>query len=754
MTSQTATYGNETEEGAGLSLGEIVSVVRRRVWLVVSITALVVLVAAGVLWSLPNRYEAVATVQIDPRKRTIVNIENVTSDLNTETPIVESEVEVLRSRAILVRVVDQLRLRTDPEFAAAGGLGARIRGLLSLSSGTREKDTDKAGGPGAVDDIAAVLARQQSGEPDCDPVTAELLSRIKVNRVRNSLVIEIKVTTRGAMKSARIANAMVDAYIQEQVDGKTRATGSATELLEQKLDGLRQQVVEVEQRVARFKTENNFVDAEGQVLSEKQLARLMEQTVLARNASAEARAKFEYVEKMLRSGADRSGLGEVLASHTIKMLKEQEAKISQQVADLATRYGDKHPQMLKVLAEQQDLRGKIGREVAQIVANIKTEAEVALERERQLGEALEKLKEQQTVMRDATVKLRELEREATTSRQVFESFLGRYKQTAETQGLELPDSRIVERADAPVVPSGPKRVQLLVAAIFAGLIFGLGVGFLVEYAAPGVRSSEEAEQILGTHHLASVPLIRDLEGVGAAHRKVRLLAIEPQSLFAESLRTLRHELDSIAPAGQPRIVLVASALPNEGKSMIASNLAHDYALSGARTLIIDADLRKAELSTALGLEGLFGLADVLQGGCSLPDAIVTDATTGLNAMPSSSSGPIASAAPGILDQPGFARMLQDLKRRFDIIVLDASPLLPVIDGRLVAERADQIVMTVVWRRTPKALARRALKVLGDSANRIAGVVVNQVDAGELAQTLGYGHGPRDAVARGRRRQAA
>lgn len=733
MSSSNISAAEQEDGGGGISLTEILSVIRRRLWLVVAVSVPVLVLSVTIVMLLPSRYEAAATVQIDPRKRTIVNIESVASDLKTETPIVESEVEVLRSKAVLLRVIDQLKLRDDPEFSESGGVGALLRRITGpIRGGSLERDP-QATTPETMDQ----LARAVSGEPDQDAVAGALMMAIKAARVRNSLIIEIKVTTGSAIKSARIANAIVDAYIQEQIDSKTRATSAATELLEQKLDGLRQQVVSAEQKVAQYKTLNNFFDSEGQVLSEKQLGRLMEQTVIARNASAEARAKHEHVDKLIRSGADRSGIGEVLASHTVKMLKEQEAKVSQQAADLATRYGAIHPQMVKVNAELADLRGKINREVAQIAANVKTEAEVAIERERQLADALDKLKDQQVVMRDATVRLRELEREATSSRQVFESFLARYKQTTETQGLELPDSRVVERADAPIAPSAPKRTILLIAALGASLAFGLGAAMAVEYAAPGVRHGEEAEQVFETRHLASLPDISQM-GAGQELKARRLVALEPHGPYAEAIRTMRHELDTVAGGSVPRAILICSTLPNDGGSVVASNLALAYAMAGMRTLLLDADLRRGEVTSALGLSGLYGLADVLEDGLPLAEAIVQDTTTGLSALSIGSKGAIGARAPALLDRPAFARLLNDLKRRFDIVVLDAAPILPVIDGRLVAERVDQIVMAVVWRETPKPLVRRAIRALGDSATRISGIVINRYDADDLARTLGQG----------------
>ena len=742
--------GAITDGGGGFALADAMSMVRRRWLLISSIFVGVTLAAAAILTSIPNRYEASATVQIDPRKRTIVQIENVTSDLRTETPIVESEVEILKSRAVIGRVIDDLALRQDPEFSEPGMIAALLA-RLGLNTWITPTSQMADGERQARDPIAHILAIENGTrlDPLRDAVASAFLAKLKAVRVRNSLLIEIRFISKDPVKAARIVNAIAEAYIKDQVESKVKATTGATELLEQKLDGLRLQLYDNERKVAQFKTANNLIDSEGQLLSEKQLARLMEETVRARNVSAEAQAKYDQVRAVTRNKGDLSGVGDVLASHTIRMLKEQHSKITRQQAELLTRYGQRHPAMQKVNAEAREIQSKIDLEASQIIVNLKAEFDVATDRERQLSASLDTLKLMQGDVRDAAVKLRELEREAQSSKQVFEAFLARYKQTAETQSIQVADSRIIEMADVPLYPVTPKRKQMLMAAAVLAFALGLGAAFLLELTAPGLRKPDDIEYALSAAHLASIPALATNAAQSIA-AGARLAISQPRSLFAEAMGAARHEIDQQWQSAGPRVIMVTSTLPGEGTTLIAANLAHHYAVSGVRTLLIDADLRKAKLTHQLGLDGRPGLRDVLAGYMRPEAVVLRDSTTGLNVMSATSGSPQRTSAPEALASAALEHALAALKGRFDVIVVDAPPLLPIVDGRLIADHADQIVMTMTWLKTPTTLAKRAIKLLGYNAEKVVGVIMNQVDPGQIATSLGHDEPNRD---RQRRRAA-
>jgi capsular exopolysaccharide synthesis family protein len=450
---------------------------------------------------------------------------------------------------------------------------------------------------------------------------------------------------------------------------------------------------------------------------------------------------------MLRDGEGKN-VDEVLKSHTVRMLKEQLGRATRREAELITRYGSKHPELIKARAELADISGQLALEIDQIVANVKNEYKVAADRERMLEQSLNQLKDQQNLSKEVSVKLRDLEREAETSRRVLEAFLARYKQTTESQDLHLPDARIVEKADVPTAPTAPKRKQIVLIGAFGGLGLGLGLALLLELMTPGLARPEDADTTLGVPHLATVPMLkRSSDGLSDPNAAVRVVLTQPHGVFARKLRLLESEIDRRRGDPTPRVLLVASSLPNEGKTVIAANLALALAARGTRTLIIDADLRRSTLSQKLGVEEAPGLIDAVGYGQDFESVILRDTVSGLAVMPAGGTGRVVLSPPEVLEAPGFGQRIARLKAHFDTIIIDVPPLLPVVDGRIVADYADQIVFVAAWQRTPKQLVRRAVSLLGANAAKIIGLVINQADPVVHARNPLSRGGVRQAAAR-------
>ncbi len=734
----------EQESGGGaLSLDRALSAIRKRLKLVAAMPVVAAIAVGCIVSLIPNRYDASAIVQIDPRQKSITNIDSVLADMKGDQASIESEVEIVRSRPIILKVIETLDLRNDPEFSETS-LKSRLFAKLGLTS------SDPAAARNAQrsrDQIADILKVDEPGisRPEKDEVADAFSQRIRVVRVRNTLLMDIKFTASESAKAARIANTIAETYIKDQLESKTSASSHASALLEEKIEEMRKKVSEAEHKVESWKAEHNVFDTEGQILSEKQLARQMEQIVIARNTTSEARAKFEQAQKLARAGDTGTAIVEVLQSNTIRLLKEQLANVTRKAAELKTKYGPKHPDILKVNAEVADTEGQIRTEMERLIANFKNEAEVAEEREHQLMQSLTQLKQQQIATRDTGVDLKDLEREAATSKQLFEALLSRYKQTTETQGFQLPDVRMIEKADAPQYPASPKRKQLVGIAAAGGLVLGLAMAVLLELMQPGISRQDDVQRVFDVAHLASVPSPNPGDGVLASTKAVRLVVAEPAGLYADAIRGARRELDMRRTSNAPRIILVTSSIAGEGAELIASNLAHNYAMTGSRPLLIDGDMRLQLLTRQLANQRQRGLLDQVLAGQPLEAAILRDGVTGLNFLPAIGPGPAQGSIPETLNSQALAEALGGLKARFDTIIMAVPPLLPVIDGRILADHADQIVFVVAWQKTPKQLAKSALKTLGLNSSKLAGVILNDVAPEALNETRGW---PRDLLGSG------
>lgn len=726
----------EQDAGGNFSLDRVLSALRRRILIVIGVPLATLAVAIAFALSLPNRYDAAAVVQIDPRKKSIANIEGVISELKADAATVESEVEIIRSRAVALKVIDVLRLREDADFTTPT-LFDRAQRWLGIAPPDAVAP-ERPRGPDIVSDpLTGYLGPQRPGEtrPARDEVASAFAERLKVARVRTTLLIEIRFSARDPVKAARIANTIAEVYLADQLEAKHEVAGHAAKVLEAKLESLKVELSERERRVAAYKARNDIMDTEGQILGEKQLARQMEQSVAARNATAEARARFELAERLAQKGDDGAGIADVLQSHTVRLLKEQLGRATGRAAELATRYGNKHPEMLKVRAEVSDARSQLAGEIARLVSNLRNEYVVAEQRERDLAQSLDKLKATENATKEAGVELKDLMRDAETSRALYEALLSRYKQTVETQSLQLPDARIVEQADAPLKPASPKRQQIVALASAGGLVLGIAIALFLEFMTLGIGRPEDVERVFELAHLASLPTSSNGEP-GNRMRSVRMMLAEPSSSFAEAIRELRREIDVRRPHDGPRIIQVASGLPNDGGSTVASNLAHHYAMTGARVLLIDGDMRRASLTRKLTPGRSFGLAEVLTRTVDAEQAILFEASTRLCFLPANGPAPSQVSPPELAASEDMTRLLAMLRPEFDIIVVDAPPLLPVIDGRILADHADQIVFVMTWRKTPKQLARKSLASLGFNQSKLVGVVVNEVDDAIIADANG------------------
>lgn len=715
----------EEDEGASSALIErALSAVRRRLVLIGLLTAIGTGLATLYALTLQNYYAATAVVQVDPRQKSITNVDTVFADMKGDRASIESEVQLIRSKPLLLKVIKALNLRADPEF---GGNG-EFRADQSVQNTAR---------PATVEDLLARKADQPGG-PQRDYILANLDNQLAVRRVRNTLLIEIKAYSRSPEKAAQIANTLADVYLRDQIQSKKTAAGLASDLLEKKLATLRQELAKAETDVERFKGRHQIFEDGNLRLSRSELARLMEQTVNARNATAAARAKYEQAQSVLNSGRDNGDLADVLQSNTITRMKDELAKARRRRAELATKYGPRHPDMKQSIADVREAQRQLDGEINRLVSNVSNEYNVARAREQQLQADLAKLKSQQSATDEVSVELSELKRRAQNTRQVYEALLARYKTTAETQNLQLPDVRVVERANIALQPSGPNRKRFVILGLIGALGASLLLVLAIEFITPGISRPEDAERVLDVAHLSSMPAIDDRSGRGFnPTHALRMIIAEPHSAYSEAIRNIRRELDVTVASGPSRVIAVTSSLPEEGTETLASNIAHHYALTNNRVLLIDGDLRRGSLTRRLAAQRNSGLLEVLWHETSPDHAILKDQSTGLCFMPAMGPSPLEPASPELLASPHMARVLAHFKSQFDTIIIDTPPLLPVIDGRILADYADKIIFSITWRKTPKQLAKRALRLLGPNHVKVAGVVVNQISPDAFEDSLGF-----------------
>ncbi|MBA4208064.1 MAG: capsular biosynthesis protein [Parvibaculum sp.] len=713
-----------------LDLMGLYRTLRKRLGLIVSVTfGLTALVMVVVLQQTPL-YTATAQVLLDRQKMQVTDMEAVMSGLPADSATVDSEVEILKSRALAERVVDRLNLMQDPEFNEAlrepsflRWIDPRflVRELLALVSAD-----------------PAPVSEEMRTRAERDGVVDSLLRNLDVTRQRLTYVINLSVTSEQPAKAARIANAYAETYILDQLEAKFDATRQANEWLSRRLGELRQQVRDSERAVEIFRSEQGLESSSGVTVSEQQMSELNAQLILARTALAEARAKFDRARQIRASGGSIESMADVVQSGTISSLRQKQAELARELANLSSRYGPRHPEVVNAEAQRRDIDAQIGAEISRIIGSLQNNVSVAETRVASLEQSLRDIRGETGESGQAMVQLRELEREAAANRAVYESFLNRFKETSQQQDLQVPDSRIISPATAPLAPSHPRKALSLALALILSAMLGVGLAFLLEHLDNGMTTARDVEEALALPHLVSVPLVPAEKGPGGKLLKPHdYLVQKPLSAFSESLRSLRSALQLSNVDNPPKVILFTSALPNEGKTTTSVSFARAAAASGLKVVLVDCDLRHPSVHKTFGLATpAAGLVELLAERLDPEAVMIEDDKTSLRVLPIATG---TANPPDLMVSSQMQLLIERLRGEYDLVVLDSAPVLPVSDSRVLSRLADETVFVVRWSDTPKDAAQSAIRELRLYQSNIAGAILVAVDASKQAK-YGYGDG--------------
>jgi exopolysaccharide transport family protein len=722
-------YAAETD-----ALVDILRCLRRNAKLIAAVTLVGSAIAVGVVLSITPQYRANVAILVDSRQTRLLQDAEVVGRPGTDNGAIESEVELLQSDALTRQVADKLDLRGDDEFGAPDGFLARLKSVILLP-------------------VRLISGSRSNGDP-LAAVTDRLRKATSARRRGLTYVIELNAWSRDAEKSARIANAFAKLYLADQLAAKADATRRASEWLNARVEEMRGRVAASEKALETYKAEAGLFDPGGENLSDRQIGQLNDQLVDARAKAAAARSKYEQLRQVtperLRSAAAST---DVLQSMVVSNLRGQYADAARQQAEREARYGPQHPQVVSGRAQVANLDRQISAEINRIVTSAKNEYEAAVARQESLQMSLDDLKDKAAQVNQAGVRLRELDRDVTANRDLFQSFLARAKQTSELS-LQIPDSRIVSPARVPTAASYPKKGLVVGLGLFGSL--GLGIAFALgrDAIGRGFRRPADLERAFGLQPLAAIPHVTSQDArrgnVFGASFNLRALKAptgkmnhvsdvdisksdvsklgdvmleQPDSAFSESIRALYLGLKQQSPDRRIGVVLVTSALPGEGKSTVALNLARMAAQAGDNVLLIDGDLRRPALAAALRQPGEQGLADLLAGDTELQSAVWHEARTNLYAI-AGRRGVSGVQAIALLVSPRMRLLMHHARDIFDLVVIDASPVLPVADTRLLLEHADGAVMVVASERTSRDAVTAALHENPELADKVVGVVLN------------------------------
>lgn len=711
---------NEARAPETVSPFRIIDVLWRRKLLIFSVVIVLMAGAAVQIASMIPLYDARALVLIDTRRNAMSDLQAIVSGSQADLLQVQTQVDILRSQALAIEVARRLDLMREPEFAAAitrrpGGLAGQFAPLLALA--------------GRPPPPAPVLTDDEKLRSAAIILAADKLT--VVNDAR-SYVIAVQARTEDPELAARIANTYAEVYLAFNKQLKDSAVLRANNFLDQRLAPLKERLREAEREVANYREQAGLIEdrstssgGERRVtVLGQQLAQLNTQLVQATAARLQREVSLEQIREAQRGRGSLYAIPEVVASPLIQRLRTQQSEVSSRLASLAQSRLEANPAVQALRAEEREVRVRIDDEVAKIVGSIISEVAAARAREEALRQSLADMQGQVADQNKAEIRLRELESEAAAARIVYTETLNRSEQNSNQRDGQQPDATMISPATVPLSAAPPTKRQLLVLSFFASCLIAVIAALVRDRLETGFRTAEQVEEETGLSALGFVPRARD---------KATALMLDDRDMpFAEAVNTVRGALQMADVAGRPKVVLVTSALPDEGKTFFSVALARSVARAGGRSLLVDCDLRRPGVATTLGLTPRQGVAALVPGQ-GVGELVQRDEATQLDVITAAGARENVQT---IVSSDALRSLVNEARGQYDIIVIDSPPVLAVVDSRVLSLMADAVVMVVRWRRTPRMLVLQALKQLRVYGAKVAGVVVTQANLRALAASEG------------------
>lgn len=629
---------------------------------------------------------------LEPRNNEVSNFDVNGTPSMPDSETLQSEIQVITSRPLITRLVNDLNLDADPEFNPA------------IRSG--------------------MFGTPRNRPTDIDVVVREVLSKLTVFQKTASRVIAINFSASRPETAASIANRLAELYIAQLIEQRAGVNNEATNWLKTQIEELRIKVRNSEAKAETFRSASGLFLTNGSTLPQQQLTDLNAQLSAAQADQAEAQAKLTNARQLLASGNSVNSAAEVLQSPLIQNLRAQEVALRAQIAQNSETLLPTHPRMMEAQANLRDLNAQIEKEVLKVIDALENQANVAAARVASLRASLNSFQSRMGKLNQDEVTLRALMRDAETNRALLESFLKRYEEANARADVDMrtASARIVSRAEVPSSPSFPKKKSALTFATVAGLIFALMVAFLLEVFARGFRTGEQIERATGMPFLGLVP---ELGRKGHSTRPADEVVRDPYGGYAEAIRMLQaNVLTARIGNRHARTVLIASAQSAEGKTTTAASLARMLAMAGYRTIMIDADMHRPALPTALGVPSQAGLAELLTGRAAFHHVITRDHMSHAHVMQAGSRLPNPTAA---LASAQMVSVLNALQQTYDFVIIDSPAAMSAADAQILVRLADVTVLNVRWCKTSRRVVMRALKILSATGGRRVGILMTRVN---------------------------
>jgi polysaccharide biosynthesis transport protein len=716
--------------------------IARRQFAIITSIALTV-TSLGALYALtaPPTYTADVTILIDPRRVQLFQ-GAMLNESAIDSSALEGQVELVKSEPVALAAIKQLHLSEDAEFLKSdAGLAGTLRSALHYFTGAEPNKPPSAS--------------------EAPRIALGLISKnLTVNRVGNSYNLAIKYRATNPEQAAQIANAIAESYISEQLEGKYESTKRAAGWLQDRIEELNQKRALAERAVVDFKQEKNMIAAGGKLINEQQIAEINSNLVSARQKASEEKARLDRIDVIIRDDAANATtdgtVADSLNNPIVQQLRTRYLELVNRETNWSRKYGANHLAVVNLRNQIRDVRVSVLEELKRLRESYLSAYEIAKQQVRALEDRLAEAVSQSQGANQAQVALRELESSAQTYRTMHDNFLQRYSESIQQKSFPISDARIVARASAPLSKSGPKTALILVITAAGGLVLGVASAIGREMMNASLLTRTQIESALQMPCISVVPSFdsgkqRPLRNAKSSRRdrclddtidNRRLISRNPDvfwavieapfSRFSEAIRSIRLAIDlNNGAANGSQVIGFTSSLPNEGKSTIVASLALLMAQAGSRVILVDCDLRNPSLTRKFALGADVGILDVLGGRVFWKDAVLTDPSTRLTFLPSELKMRVAHSS-DILAADATKELFRALRTEYDYILVDLSPLMPIVDVRATTGFVDSYICVTEWGRTKVDALRHSFRDAHNIHQNLLGVVLNKADLDQLS----------------------
>ena len=665
-------------------------------------------------------YQAQVEILVDPKHQTVTPFKSVEEAVNSDWTLMETQAAILRSRDLAVQAVKRLNMIADPRFSPTSqppkpgllaGLWAPVHDVIF---GAAPKKTEPVVAPVPVDP-------QQRFDSLVD-VYMGCLQAVPAQMAR---ILYVRCTSADPKFAADAATMAAKVYIDDQITIRGQSNQSAVRYLSDRIEEQRAKLLAAERALEEFRAKAGIVDYGKNDASPitQQLTNLNTQLVEVRRQVAEAQIRSQQMQGMARGQGGLDASSVVMNNPFVAQLRGQESDLTRKLADLSTQLRENHPQIIALKNELRELRNKIAVEIGKVAGSTRQDYDAAVAREVSLTAEIKRIEALQGTRSDSEIKLRTLQAEVQTARQVYETLLSRFNEVSiADEQTKSADARVLQPARVPGAPISPRKDLITTLALFVSLAVGIALALIIELLDAGFRSVHQLEQLAGVPALGMVPF--QTQRVRRSKRPWDTVLDKPNSAFSEAIRTIRTGLLLSSVDHPPRTVLVTSSVPGEGKTTTALALASAASASGQRTIIIDCDMRQPATHTNLGVRNTTGLSDYLTGNATLEQLIQIDDRSGLHYI---CAGGMPPSPTDLLGSNRMRQLLQQLSAAYHLVVLDTPPILAVSDALLLVRTVDKTLFVVRWERTRRDVALSGLKVVLDAGARVGGLVLTQVN---------------------------